>query len=55
MRAFVSEQFKSHEQGDKMATKVKPIPEGYSTVTPYLYMKGAAKALDFRHLVPISL
>ena len=30
-----------------MPTKVNPIPEGYSTVTPYLYMKGAAKALDF--------
>ena len=29
-----------------MAT-VKPIPEGYHTVTPYLYIKGAAKAIDF--------
>ena len=26
---------------------VKPIPEGYHTVTPYLVVKGAAKALDF--------
>jgi PhnB protein len=26
---------------------VKPIPEGYHTVTPYLIVKGAAKALDF--------
>ena len=26
---------------------VKPIPEGFSSVTPYLYVKGAAKALDF--------
>jgi PhnB protein len=26
---------------------VKPIPEGYSTVTPYLIVKGAAKALDY--------
>jgi PhnB protein len=26
---------------------VKPIPEGYHTVTPYLYIKGAAKALEF--------
>ncbi|MCI0451933.1 MAG: VOC family protein [Candidatus Latescibacteria bacterium] len=26
---------------------VKPIPDGYATVTPYLVMKGAAGALDF--------
>lgn len=26
---------------------VKPIPDGYHTITPYLYIKGAAKALDF--------
>ena len=26
---------------------VKPIPDGYHTVTPYLIVKGAAKALDF--------
>ena len=26
---------------------VKPIPEGYHTVTPYIIVKGAAKALDF--------
>jgi PhnB protein len=26
---------------------VKPIPEGYHTVTPYLIVKGAAHALDF--------
>src|ERR1700687_127239 len=26
---------------------VKPIPEGYTTVTPYLIIKGAAKAIDF--------
>jgi PhnB protein len=25
----------------------KPIPEGYSTVTPYLIVKGAAEAIDF--------
>ncbi|MFL5349510.1 MAG: VOC family protein [Hyalangium sp.] len=25
----------------------KPIPEGYHTVTPYLIVKGAARALDF--------
>jgi PhnB protein len=29
------------------ASSVKPIPDGYSTVTPYLYMKNCAKALDF--------
>jgi PhnB protein len=26
---------------------VKPVPEGFHTVTPYLYFKGAAKAIDF--------
>jgi PhnB protein len=26
---------------------VKPIPDGYHTVTPYLYIRGAARALDF--------
>ena len=26
---------------------VKPIPDGYTTVTPYLYIRGAAGAIDF--------
>ncbi|MBI4793445.1 MAG: VOC family protein [Deltaproteobacteria bacterium] len=26
---------------------VKPIPEGYHTITPYLSIKGAAAAIDF--------
>jgi PhnB protein len=26
---------------------VKPIPDGFHSITPYLYIKGAAKALDF--------
>ena len=30
-----------------MASKVKPIPDGYHSVTPYLYIKGAAAAIDF--------
>src|ERR1700736_4966677 len=30
-----------------MANKVKPIPEGYHNVTPYLIIKGAAAAIDF--------
>jgi len=30
-----------------MSTKVKPIPDGYHTVTPYLVVNGAANALDF--------
>ena len=30
-----------------MAGKVKPIPEGYHSVTPYLYIQGAANALEF--------
>jgi PhnB protein len=27
--------------------KVKPIPDGYHSVTPYLVINGAAKAIDF--------
>lgn len=30
-----------------MSGKVKPIPDGYHTATPYLIVKGAAKAIDF--------
>ena len=35
-------------QGDKaMASAVKPIPDGYHSVTPYLIIKGAADAIEF--------
>lgn len=30
-----------------MAGKVRPIPEGYRSVTPYLIVKGGARAIDF--------
>jgi PhnB protein len=30
-----------------MAAKVKPIPDGYHTITPYLSIKGAADAIEF--------
>ncbi len=30
-----------------MPSRVKPIPEGYRTITPYLAIKNAAKALEF--------
>jgi PhnB protein len=30
-----------------MANKVKPIPDGYSSITPYLIIKGAAAAIDY--------
>jgi PhnB protein len=30
-----------------MSSKVKPIPEGHHTVTPYLMIKGAARAIDY--------
>ena len=26
---------------------VKPVPDGYHTLTPYLVMKGAARAIEF--------
>src|SRR6266566_1164061 len=35
------------DQGGIMTTKVKPIPEGYHTATPYLIVQGAANALEF--------
>ena len=31
---------------------VKPIPDGYSTVTPYLIVKGAANAIDYYKMAP---
>jgi PhnB protein len=31
----------------RMPAKVKPIPDGYHVVTPYLSIKGAAAAIDF--------
>ena len=33
------------------AKKVKPIPKGYHAVTPYLSVKGAAKAIEFYETV----
>ncbi|MGH9439766.1 MAG: VOC family protein, partial [Terriglobia bacterium] len=30
-----------------MAGKVKPVPEGYHTATPYLIVTGAANAIEF--------
>ncbi len=30
-----------------MSSSVKPIPDGYHTVTPYLIVNGAAEALEF--------
>jgi len=30
-----------------MSTTTKPIPDGYSVVSPYLIIRGAARALDF--------
>lgn len=30
-----------------MSSAVNPIPAGYHTVTPYLYIRGAAEAIEF--------
>src|SRR5437899_9190792 len=30
-----------------MSSQVKPVPEGYHTVTPYLICDGAAQAIEF--------
>ena len=32
---------------EKLETRVRPIPEGYHTATPYLIVNDAAKALEF--------
>jgi PhnB protein len=32
---------------DRTPTKVKPVPEGYHSVVPYLAVRGAAEAIDF--------
>ncbi len=38
-----------HQQGDKeeATLAVKPIPDGYHTVTPYLTVQGVPKLIDF--------
>jgi len=33
-------------------TKVRPIPEGYHSLTPYLFIKGAADAIEFYQTEP---
>jgi hypothetical protein len=35
------------EEDDVVPNKVKPIPEGHRTVSPYLAIKNAAEALQF--------
>jgi PhnB protein len=37
----------SSPKGTVMAKQVKKIPDGYTAVTPYLTIKGAAKAIEF--------
>jgi PhnB protein len=37
----------SAEDFGRMKTNVKPIPEGYHTLTPYLAIRGAAEAIEF--------
>jgi PhnB protein len=32
---------------NEMSQSVKPVPEGFHTATPYLVVRGAAKAIDF--------
>jgi PhnB protein len=35
------------EEGNKMASRVREIPKGFHTVTPYLMVTDSAKAIDF--------
>jgi PhnB protein len=37
----------NYDRSETMANPVKPIPEGYHAVTPYLICKEAAKAIEF--------
>jgi PhnB protein len=30
-----------------MANQVKPVPDGYQSITPYLIIRGAARAIEF--------
>jgi PhnB protein len=39
--------FSSSPKDPTMAKTVKKIPDGYTAVTPYLTVKGAAQAIDF--------
>jgi PhnB protein len=34
-------------EGASQMAKIKAIPQGYHTVTPYLYIKGAGRAIEF--------
>jgi uncharacterized glyoxalase superfamily protein PhnB len=34
-------------KGKNMKNKVKPIPEGFHTLTPHLVVKGASEAIEF--------
>jgi PhnB protein len=38
---------RSRVRKEKLTMSVKPIPDGYHSVTPYLVMKDATSALDF--------
>lgn len=44
---FVRFQLNQQPNGESNMAKVKPIPDGYHSITPYLIIKGAQKALDF--------
>src|SRR5215813_12159800 len=50
-RVFRAEGFRPQRrrqsQGGFMAAKVRPIPEGYHTISPYLVVSNAVQALEF--------
>ncbi len=43
----ISDSQSNPKESETMAGKVKPIPDGYHSVTPYLVVRGAAKAIDY--------
>jgi PhnB protein len=39
--------FRIKEEKKKMTNRIKPIPEGFHTLTPHLVVKGASQAIEF--------
>ena len=44
----MTENYKNHRSENKnVMASVKPIPDGYHTVTPFILVQGADKLIDF--------
>jgi PhnB protein len=47
MEAYAKEHASQTPRKEEPSMAVKPIPEGYHSITPYLQVEGAAKLIDF--------